>query len=411
MRAFLAIALIAALATTRTTFAAPDDAQEIRELRAQIDALNARLQALEQRAGLAPAVPSGSSGQIAEHTVAPAAESWPVPGLPGLSVKGDMRVRYERFDREPLPDRDRARMRARLALTATPTEDIDVTIGIASGGDDPRSANSTFGSTFTRKDIGLDLASVRWHPTDELDVYAGKMKYPAFKPAFTTFVDGDLNPEGFAAGWRSGTSGVFANAFGFWIEERGADVDSMWYSGQLGWRATPDEGISVTAVATYQDFANVEGQQPFYLGQAFGNSVDADRNLIYDYDIGQIAVELGLGLGGLPFTIFGEYGRNFAADDMDTAWSLGVLLGKASAPGTWEVGYAYADTEKDALFAQVIESDFADGRTDARGHFVRAGYAIAKNWTANLQLYLNDLDVSGRGLRFDRLQVDLNWKY
>ncbi|HSN72388.1 MAG TPA: putative porin [Steroidobacteraceae bacterium] len=403
-----AAALIAVLMSGPAALAGASDADEIRELRAQIDLLNERLRALEQRAGLT------------EPTVSPAepapavAAAEPEPALDwarGLSLGGDLRVRHEHLERDGLPDRERQRVRARLAVNAEITETVDATVGFATGGDDPRSANQTLGANFTRKSLGLDLAYFDWHPLEGLNVYGGKMKYVAFKPAMTTFIDGDLNPEGFAVAWQS-ESGLFATASSYWIEERALTVDSMWWIGQLGWRGSIGDGISLAAVASYHDFANVQGQKPFYLLQSFGNSTDADGALLYDYDIAKLAFEVGFGLGTLPVRLFGEYGQNVAVDDLDTAWSLGFLVGKASKPGSWEFGYLYGDTEKDALFAQVIESDFADGRTDSRGHALRAGYAIAKNWTANLQIYLNDLNVSGETtIGFDRLQLDLNFKY
>jgi len=410
MRRLNVAALVAAVLCTLAPLASGSDIDEIRELRSQIELLSERLRVLEARAGLASPSAATTAAPTAAAAATDAAADPALDWARQLSLKGDMRVRHERLERDGLPDRDRQRLRARVALTARALETVDVTVGIASGGDDPRSANQTFGSSFSRKDVGLDLAYVDWHPTGTLNVYGGKMKYPGFKPAFTAFIDGDLNPEGLALSWHD-ENGLFANAFSYWIEERAANVDSMWFAGQVGWRGPLADGINFAAAATYQDFANVQGQEPFYLGQSFGNTTTADGSLRYDYDLAQLAVELGFLLGEAPMLISGEFGRNLAVDELDTAWSLGVLLGKASAPGTWEVGYAYGDLEKDALFAQVTESDFADGRTDSRGHHLRAGYAIAKNWTANLQLYLNDLDVSGDTFGFDRVQLDLNFKY
>jgi len=407
MRTIFTAALGAVLLGMQVTAATANEQDEIRELRAQIDMLSERLRALEERSGVAPVVqPTAPPAQLAVAEPDPALD-W----ARRVNVKGDLRVRHEHLERDGLPDRERQRMRARLGVNATITDTVTATVGFATGGDDPRSANQTLGGTFTRKSIGVDLAYFDWHPVDGLNVYGGKMKYAPFKPALTTFIDGDLNPEGFALGWGA-DNGVFVNASSYWIEERSASVDSMWWIGQVGWRGAVGDGMSLAAVASYHDFANVQGQKPFYLLQSFGNSTDADGALLYDYDLAQFAVELGFEVAGTRVLLLGEYGQNLAVDDLDTAWALGFLVGKASAPGSFEFGYLYGDTEKDALFAQVIESDFADGRTDSRGHHLRAGYAIAKNWTANLQLYLNDLNVSGDNtIGFDRVQLDLNFKY
>lgn len=409
MRFLINVAALAALSFGHVAGAAASDADEIRALRAQLALLSERLRMLEERAGVtAPAAAAEAP------PVAPVAAAGPDDALDWarrMSVKGDLRVRHERLERDGLPDRDRQRMRARLALNASVTDTIEATVGIASGGDDPRSANQTFGSSFTRKGIGLDLAYFDWHPTDAINVYGGKMKYVPYKPAVTMFIDGDLNPEGFAAGWRA-DNGVFVSGAYYWLEERALTVDSMWYVGQLGWRGGLGDATTLTAVASYHDYGNVQGQKPFYLGQSFGNSTDPDGALLYDYDLAQMAVELGFKLGDLPVVLLGEVSRNLAVDDLDTAWTLGFLLGKAAAPGSWEFSYAYGDLEKDALFAQVTESDFADGRTDSRGHTFHAAWGLARNWTASVQLYLNDLGVSGDdAVGFDRLQLDLNFKY
>ena len=56
--------------------------------------------------------------------------------------------------------------------------------------------------------------------------------------------------------------------------------------------------------------------------------------------------------------------------------------------------------EKDALFGQLIDSDFGDGNTDSSGFVLRGGYTVARNWTINATLFLNELsnDVLSQAL-------------
>ena len=51
----------------------------------------------------------------------------------------------------------------------------------------------------------------------------------------------------------------------------------------------------------------------------------------------------------------------------------------------------YQQIEKDALFGQLLDSDFGDGNTDTKGFVLRGGYTVARNWTLNATLFLNDL--------------------
>jgi hypothetical protein len=113
----------------------------------------------------------------------------------------------------------------------------------------------------------------------------------------------------------------------------------------------------------------------------------------------------------------------------------GVTYGAASAvKGTWEFGVLYQQVEKDALFGQLLDSDFGDGNTDTNGFVLRGGYTVARNWTVNATLFLNDLsndvpqsvtvfneatptpyDTTTIAGIFDRsykrLQLDLNFRF
>ena len=94
----------------------------------------------------------------------------------------------------------------------------------------------------------------------------------------------------------------------------------------------------------------------------------------------------------MPFTFWADYAQNIASDVEDeTAYGVGVTLGKASNAKTWEAGLFYQSIDKDALFAQMIDSDFGDGVTDAEGWVLKAGYAPVKNVTLNGTYFMNTL--------------------
>jgi hypothetical protein len=122
-------------------------------------------------------------------------------------------------------------------------------------------------------------------------------------------------------------------------------------------------------------------------------------------------------IGQLPLQIWADAAQNRDPDDLDTAWAAGVLFGKASNYRTFEVGAFYQVVEKDALFAQLIDSDFAGGVSDSEGWVVRGAYAPVRNWALNATYFLTKRNKdraasSGQTeIDYDRLQLDFNVKF
>jgi hypothetical protein len=78
----------------------------------------------------------------------------------------------------------------------------------------------------------------------------------------------------------------------------------------------------------------------------------------------------------------------------------------------------YQVIEKDALFAQLIDSDFAGGVSDVEGWTLRAGYAPVKNWAINATYFFDNKlnrdkanSVGQTDVDYNRLQVDFNVKF
>ncbi len=325
-----------------------------------------------------------------------------------VKIKADLRYRYEGIDQEGRDERERHRVRVRLGVIGQVNDSVELGLQIATGGDDPRSTNQTLGGDGSTKQIGLDLGYAKWSPTDSIDVTAGKMKYPWERNALAYFFDGDYNPEGLAISFDNGGL-FFANAHWLQIAERSSDDDSSVVGGQVGLRGDLG-GIGLYGAIGYQDYIDVKGFAPCFEGNCNGNSVDADGNLIYDYNIiyvgGGVKFDIGPGLD-----VFAGYAQNQDADEGDTAYSFGAKLGKAKAPGTWEIAAAYEDHEKDALYGGIVDSDFGGGNTDVDGWVLKGAYAVAKNWTIGLTYLQNKIDKTGDERDYDRYQLDFQWKY
>jgi hypothetical protein len=459
-RKLISLAVAAALAGGAVLAPAPAFAQnaEIEALKQQLAALSAKLDELEKS--------QAQQKKAVDETQATADKTADVVAQEKsrFSFAGDLRYRNESFDVQYVDrNRDRDRIRARLNATFRVNDTITGQIGFSTGADDPRSGNQTLDGQNSRKPFALDVAYVTWAPNAQWKVTAGKQRYPWTRSP-SLFFDNDVSPEGLAVNYTQGN--FFAGAFYDWLAERGlsnsnvttgTNTDSLMFGGQVGYRIPFSDSVRMTVAGTYFDFDGVQGYNPLFGGASFGNTtVNATATnspcaravaagaacLLSDYDIVEVFADLTATVGGLPLRFFADYAQNLEAEvnpvaqeELDTAYSAGISYGAASAAkGTWEVGLIYQQIEKDALFGQLLDSDFGDGNTDTKGFVLRGGYTVARNWTVNATLFLNDLgndvpqtvtvfnettpapfDTTAIAGVFDRdykrLQLDLNFRF
>ncbi len=227
-----AATVVAFLAFVDPAAGQPGAGTEIAAIRAEIAALTARLDRLEQstpQAGATPAPAAPATAVQAPRVVEPrvaAAEG------PNLRFSGDLRYRHEAINREVEGERHRHRIRARFGATADVAENVQLGLTLATGGDDPVSANQTLDTGFDRKPIGVDRAFFSWAATEELTFTGGKIATPFYRPgAHHLIYDSDLNPEGLAVRYSRGD--WFANYAGLWVEERSAANDSIMLGGPV----------------------------------------------------------------------------------------------------------------------------------------------------------------------------------
>jgi hypothetical protein len=427
---------------------------DIEALKAQLAALSAKIDQLE-KAQTQTKKTVDEAQATADHTADVVAQS-----NARISFAGDLRYRNESFDVQYVDhNRQRDRIRARLNANFRVNDTINGVFAITTGSADPRSGNQTLTDQNARKDFDLDLAYVTWAPTAQWKVTAGKQKYP-WQRSGSLFFDGDVNPEGLSAGYTMGN--FYANAYYDWLAERalsfanvttGSNTDSIMFGAQIGYKIPLSDATKINVAATYFDFDGVQSYNPLFGGSSFGNTTTTGAGcnrtlaagtacLLSDYDIVEVFADMTTSLGGKPFRLFADYAQNTAAevnpvanDKLDTAYSVGATFGAATAAkGTWEFGVLYQQVEKDALFGQFLDSDFGDGNTDTKGFALRGGYTVARNWTVNATLFLNDLsndvpqsvtvfneatpapfDTTAINGVFDRdykrLQLDLNFKF
>lgn len=356
-----------------------------------------------------------------------------------ITLKGDFRYRFEYIGEQfnvndstvadTLQTRYRHRIRGRLGVEAKIFDDLKAYVGLSTGDADPASTNQTLTSGFTHKPVMLDLAYFEYKPSFVPGLWAtgGKIKKPWTMSSDLVW-DSDLNPEGMALGYNAafGAFNPFADASALWVMENSKDKNDIYlYSGQLGTRVSFAPGYGIMLGGSYYTYTNISGARVIdYSGSqsGFGNSTwdkdttaaGKDIRYAYGYNLMEGFGEIGINTTGLlSVTLYGDFVMNTAADSLNTGCLAGVRVGKASAPGTFEIDANYRLLEKDAVLGAFTDSDQRGGGTDGSGFKVSAKYQFKYFQPAITWFH----DVKGlgtgatNGLAYDRLQADINFKF
>ncbi|MFP3927588.1 MAG: putative porin [Desulfobacteraceae bacterium] len=171
--------------------------------------------------------------------------------IDNLTLKGDLRLRYERRDRnrpageEEDDARDRFRTRFRLGgIWQNDAENWEAGAGLATGSDGPTSTNATWSKNkhFETGDIRLDYAYAKHEFNDSFRITLGQHKNP-YQTTWALW-DGDVRPAGLTAQYEKG--GLFLTAGGYDIYQAGDDV-SMMFSVKLGYGITKNFSVGATS--------------------------------------------------------------------------------------------------------------------------------------------------------------------
>lgn len=426
-KTFLTVAGILALILMAMPPALKADDTELQALRKQLAALSQRLDQLEasnnelqqandelqqssKRATVSLADINEKTMAVAEQVEKSAnTSSW----TDNISMKGDFRLRYEGIDEQGKDKRRRNRIRARASIIGNVAEQGEVGIGLASGGDDPVSTNQTLGGGGSSKGLNLDLAYFQWSGLEHTSLTGGKFKNPLYKPGKNSLLwDGDWNPEGLAVSW--GRNDYFANLLGTWLESDSKGETNFSYGIQAGINKKLWNSLELTTGVAYFNMST-KGKGSFYGDDDdfFGNSFDPLTNTyLYDYELIELFADIGFDIGSQPAVLFFDFVQNQDADEFDTGYAIGFKYGSAKARGSWEGAIVYQDLEADATLGLVADSDFAGGGTNGKGFIFKAGYAVARNMSADLTYFITETDISSdKRHDYDRLQLDLAVKF
>jgi hypothetical protein len=167
-------------------------------------------------------------------------------------------------------------------------------------------------------------------------------------------------------------------------------------------------------------FDNLEGY-PVLVDEkkGYGNSTvpvadDAGKTvrLLYANEYNEVEgfVEVRTAVGPVPCKAVGHYVVNTEADADDTGYLLGIQIGQAKQPGSFQFDYDWRELEADAVVGALTDSNVWGGGTDGRGHRAYLTYQIGKRWQAGLEGILSEFGLDDP-LDYNRLRAELKAKF
>ncbi len=411
--------------------------RQLQELRAIVSSQQAEIDMLKGQKAAAPAedmeyLRTKVTAQQEHIDAIEAKKGLTVSGnelIDQITLKGDLRVRYELRDKQYKDGmgedltRERFRTRFRLGGVWDNTEENwQVGAGLATGGDDPTSTNDTWSEAkpFETGDIRLDYAYAK-HTWNDFSMTLGQHENP-YKTSWV-FWDSDVRLAGLTLAY--GQKGLFATggAYGAkWVQE---DDTAMLYMGQVGYNGKFSEKGTFTLATGYQRYDNklFNDTEAAYFGLG---SIDPNA---YELSIGDIYGDVSFPAGPAKIKLYGQVWKNFGADgqigqsqagsdftqtpgDNDLGW----ILGAEAKVNNFKLGYAYSIIEADSFFGYLSDADFGDGlsKTNKKGHAVQLGYSLTKNWSTDLTLFNYERVEDYAAAKEDPVslyRVDVNYKF
>ncbi|MBU4186381.1 MAG: putative porin [Proteobacteria bacterium] len=377
--------------------------------------------------------------------------------LEKIDFSGDLRLRHDTQWRETDSDnydRNRERFRLRFGFTTEPTETTKLGVRLASGSGYQNTTNQSYDAHARGKEIFIDKVYASWQPADFFKITGGKHENPLFTTPLVW--DPDVNPEGYSEELKFNiTDGVqvFANLGQWFIEEldiKDTDRDPTLLAYQLGFAIKPSKTVKFEIAGAYYDFKNldklewdkVDGvlkDKTEFLGynHKHGQQMIFDNNkkLLNEFGCWEVGAKLKVkNTLPVPFSIFANFIKNekadinelitkgvgrgdsdpadlasYGGDDRDTGWLVGLSVGSKKKKGDWYAKYHYQVLEDYAFPAVFVDSDFHDGGTNNKGHYIHGRYFFADNIQARATGFFTKRDDESKDGKKDedRVQLDI----
>ncbi|MGM0452692.1 MAG: putative porin [Thermodesulfobacteriota bacterium] len=331
-----------------------------------------------------------------------------------VSLKGDLRVRYDYQDNDEQDNdpKDRLRMRFRAGMQwMNPAENWKIAAGLATGGAGAGSTNATFSDdeVFETGDIRLDYAYAQ-HSLENFTLIAGQHKNIFYSTM--ALWDSDVRPAGFAA--RYDMAPFFVHAGYFQVRYVNQDIAEM-----NAVQAGIDTGKVVVAAGLY----NTHDTAEFLNDQGRADDVPA-LDPDYEYRIADFYTEGAFEMAGIEISPFGQVFYNFGAEggpgegalagslDPENE-NLGWLVGVDGKLDRYSLGVQYTEIGADAAVQDIKDSDFGSGldSTDVKGFKIGLGYMVTPHMQCKTTAYYYEPLERDIDRDITRYQVDLKYKF
>ena len=415
------------------------------------------------------------------------ASKWKInSGIKSIELFGDARFRYEYRGAETSQNdsaaRERSRYALRLGLRGNLTDDFYYGLRLETGPGN-RSPWVTFGdqsvgagpSNKGSAGINLGQVYVGWKPTDWVDLTIGKMPNPLYVTSMVW--DGDINPEGASEKFKYtvGNFDLFASFGQFVYQDVNPDNpavgsgfgtlnknfgDTFLLAWQFGGSVKFGKDMSFKFAPTVYNYVGhvykngpipLNGFDTPFTGEGLPTGAN---NLAFQTGINNLTIidfpmEFNFGinktpLGDLKGRIFGDFAVNVDAKDRaknagfpkqdgeDKAYQIGVAVGtlgltsgQTAKKGGWEARTYWQHVEQYSLDANLLDSDWFEGRANLEGFFAAFAYGITDNITATVRYGMadrinsklgtggnnNDLPGLNPIRKYQILQLDLSYKF
>ena len=311
---------------------------------------------------------------------------------------GDFRLRYQYVEVQDQRSQSQGRFRVRLNLDIEVAKKVKFIFGIASGGNDPRSSNQSFGGDWDKKQININYAYVNYSPFKWLNLEGGKMANPIYTVSQLLW-DEDINPEGVAAQIDYPINpclSLLLNAGAFVLQDNKNNTPTdpwMWVI-QPGFSWKSDTGLQAKFAAGYTSFENFQDQpqQKYSSGTNTYITEGSTKLYKYKYNLATMTGEMGLknpipGFAPIRYAgLFGEYTNNISTSNGKSGYLTGLTFGdeKVVEKGQWYFRGSWRRLEKNAVPDILPDSDFYFGDTGVSGYELAVPVrAVEKHQSAN----------------------------
>jgi len=329
-----------------------------------------------------------------------------------LPFSGDLRLRFNHFDAPAKVAREKFSVRLRLGTEKKVNEAVTFGARIATGGNNPISADGTLTDFLGRPEFRVDRAYLNWKPQPHTTVTAGKFANPFQRTEMIwdedvcpggLVVTTDLSPSGRSSIKVRNVAGLLTV---FEVKE-GSDL--LLYADQVQW----DLGRGRNAALAYYAYQSPQSLAKAYDKGTFTSNDTNRRNQGAFVSEGFRMVNLLLQYR-LPLkteasvTATLDWVKNTRADDQDQGFRFLVEASQGKGVGAWQATLGYTDVEADATLAAFTDSNWSG--TDCRGFKVGYQKTVAPNTDIALTYFAGQRPFAGIGTAHN-LYLDFKTKF